>query len=181
MQAQELSQLALHHPLSPLDPSEITKCSQLISAAWPQNTELSFKTITLLEPPKRILVPYLEKEHNGLPREAIERKAFVTYYLRNTVSRNVRAFQTKLTSQNRFHEAIVNLSVGQIEHNVRLGPHVHGNLDAEEMFLVEKLVLEDESVKAEIAKLNLPTGTVVVADPWPYGETLWILFVSLRR
>lgn len=179
MQGQEHLGLAIHHPLSPLGPNEFTTCAQLISAAWPENTQLAFKTITLAEPPKRILVPYLETERSGLPRGVIDRKAFVTYYIRNTVSRAVRAFQTNLTSQDRFHEAILNLSTGQIERNVRLGPHIHGNLDAEEMLLVEKTVLEDESVKAEIAKLKLPTGTVVCAGPWPYGETStsWIPLV----
>jgi hypothetical protein len=29
--------------------------------------------------------------------------------------------------------------------------------------------MEDEAVKAEIAKLQLPEGTVVMADPWIYG------------
>ncbi len=35
--------------------------------------------------------------------------------------------------------------------------------------LVEKIALEDEGVKAEIAKLGLPKGTAVVSDPWIYG------------
>lgn len=35
---------------------------------------------------------------------------------------------------------------------------------------VEAAVLNDEKVKAEIAKLELPKGTVVVCDPWIYGE-----------
>lgn len=35
---------------------------------------------------------------------------------------------------------------------------------------VEKIALADEGVKAEIAKLQLPEGTVVISDPWPYGE-----------
>jgi hypothetical protein len=29
--------------------------------------------------------------------------------------------------------------------------------------------MEDEAVKAEIAKLQLPEGTVVCCDPWIYG------------
>ena len=87
MQGQELAELAFHHPLSPLDPNEITKCAGLIRAAWPKNIQVAFKTITLAEPPKRILVPYLQKEHNGLPRQVLDRKAFVTYYIRGTVSR----------------------------------------------------------------------------------------------
>ena len=35
---------------------------------------------------------------------------------------------------------------------------------------VERIALEDEAVKAEIAKLKLPEGAVVISDPWIYGE-----------
>lgn len=37
---------------------------------------------------------------------------------------------------------------------------------------MEKIALEDERVKAEIAKLNLPQGTVVLSDPWNYGTVI---------
>lgn len=57
-----------------------------------------------------------------------------------------------------------------MESNVRLGPNVHGNGDYEEILMVEKNALEDEGVKAAIAKLELPEGTVVCADPWIYGK-----------
>lgn len=46
---------------------------------------------------------------------------------------------------------------------------MHSNADGEEINLVEKLALEDEGVKAEIAKLQLPEGTVIISDPWIYG------------
>jgi primary-amine oxidase len=43
--------------------------------------------------------------------------------------------------------------------------------------MVEKIALEDEGVKAEIAKLKLPEGTVIISDPWIYGmlprKTSW--------
>jgi len=60
---------------------------------------------------------------------------------------------------------------------------VHGNGDYEELFLVEKNVLEDEGVRAEIAKLKLPEGAVVCADPWIYGQLSSPLpiFLSLTR
>jgi len=35
--------------------------------------------------------------------------------------------------------------------------------------LIEKNALGDEGVKAEIAKLRLPEGSVICADPWIYG------------
>jgi primary-amine oxidase len=59
-----------------------------------------------------------------------------------------------------------------VESNVRLGPNQHGNCDYEEIVMVEKKVLEDEGVKAELAKLQLPEGTAVCADPWIYGMAL---------
>lgn len=71
--------------------------------------------------------------------------------------------------QHKFHEAIVNLSQQRIESNVRLGPNVHGPGEWEEILMVEKIALEDERVKAEIAKLGLPEGTAVISDPWIYG------------
>jgi len=52
---------------------------------------------------------------------------------------------------------------------VRLGNNVHAPGDGEELTIIEKLALEDEGVKAEIAKLQLPEGSVVVCDPWIYG------------
>ena len=57
-----------------------------------------------------------------------------------------------------------------MESNVRLGPNNHGNGDYDEIIMVEKAALEHEKVKAEIAKLKLPEGTVVCADPWIYGK-----------
>lgn len=52
---------------------------------------------------------------------------------------------------------------------MKLGPNVHGPGDWEEILTVENVALQDESVKAEIAKLGLPEGTAIVSDPWIYG------------
>ena len=73
--------------------------------------------------------------------------------------------------QDKFHEAVVNLSTRTVETNVRLGPNEHGNGDYTEILMIEKNALEDEGVKAEIAKLQLPEGTVICADPWIYGKS----------
>lgn len=50
------------------------------------NVDLRFKVVTLEEPAKKSLIPYLEAEHGGKPVPRIDRRAFVAYYLRNTVS-----------------------------------------------------------------------------------------------
>jgi primary-amine oxidase len=36
--------------------------------------------------------------------------------------------------------------------------------------MIEKIALENEGVRAEIAKLKLPEGAVVICDPWIYGK-----------
>ena len=57
----------------------------------------------------------------------------------------------------------------KVEANFLLGPNKHGNGDAEEIIGIEKSILEDEAVRAEIAKLQLPKDTVIICDPWIYG------------
>lgn len=74
------------HPLGPLTADEISRSSALIRGQWPENTQFIFKILTLLEPPKAELVPYLEAEKAGETPKTIERKSQVVYYLRNTVS-----------------------------------------------------------------------------------------------
>jgi primary-amine oxidase len=74
------------HPLAPINASEIRHAASLISALWPKETDIHFKALTLDEPPKAELVPYLEAEFHGQSLPRIERKVFAAYYLRNTVS-----------------------------------------------------------------------------------------------
>ncbi|TGO73773.1 hypothetical protein BELL_0332g00030 [Botrytis elliptica] len=145
----------LEHPLGPLTAAEILQSSQIIKSSWPAEVTLQFKSITLEEPKKAELVPFLAAEHSGSALPKIDRRSFVVYYIKNT---------------DKLHEAIVNLSAGQVESNVRLGPNVHSGADSEELVAVELIALEDEGVKAAIAKLQLPEGTVVVCDPWIYGS-----------
>ena len=42
-------------------------------------------------------------------------------------------------------------------------------MDAGEILEFEQLAIEDEGVRAEIAKLKLPEGTKILCDPWIYG------------
>jgi primary-amine oxidase len=76
----------LQHPLGPLTANEISESASLIKGLWPNNTNIQFKSITLQEPSKADLVPFLEAEHAGQQTPAVERKSFVVYYIRNTVS-----------------------------------------------------------------------------------------------
>lgn len=74
------------HPLSPLTASEIVRAADFIRNRYPSSIKLQFKAVTLEEPEKSRLVPYLDAEHGGCRLPSIDRKAFVSYYIRNTVS-----------------------------------------------------------------------------------------------
>lgn len=79
----------LSHPLGPLSADEISQSSSLIRTQWPEGTGFHFKVVTLLEPPKAELVPFLAAEKAGETPKPIDRKSQVVYYLRTTVSRQV--------------------------------------------------------------------------------------------
>lgn len=75
------------HPLTPLSSVEIVSAAGIIRSLYPANTSLLFKAVTLQEPEKAATLKYLDAEHAGtaLPT-GIDRKAFIAYYIRNTVS-----------------------------------------------------------------------------------------------
>jgi len=68
-----------------LTADEIKESSRLIKEFWPSGTNLQFKSITLSEPKKSELVPFLAAEHAGQSTPTIERRSFIVYYIRNTV------------------------------------------------------------------------------------------------
>jgi len=76
------------HPLAPLTANEINIASGFVQNLWPAGTDLQFKAVTLQEPLKVEALQFLEAEHSGAPLPSIDRKAFVNYYLKNTVCFN---------------------------------------------------------------------------------------------
>ena len=73
------------HPLAPVSAEEIKQAVTFIRAQWPENTDLHFKSITLQEPAKAAVLPYIEAETSGQPLPSIDRRILVTYYIRKTV------------------------------------------------------------------------------------------------
>ena len=73
------------HPLAPLTSGEILQSRDLIQSLYSASTALLFKQITLQEPRKEELVPYFDGEHRGVQAQGIDRRAFINYYIRNTV------------------------------------------------------------------------------------------------
>jgi len=73
------------HPLAPIDATEIKQAVAHVRSQWPAGTDLHFKCITLQEPAKQEVVPYLDAEVAGATLPQIDRRVLVTYYIRKTV------------------------------------------------------------------------------------------------
>ncbi|KAI4594319.1 hypothetical protein KJ359_008342 [Pestalotiopsis sp. 9143b] len=141
---------AARHPLTSLSEEEINLTAKIVRGSYDAGTKLLFKGITLHEPSRKEMQQYRSDGGHYLP----PRKAWVNFYLTGTAS---------------FFEVIVDLSAGKVESSVEVPSHFHGPVDESEIITVEKIALEDPRTKAEIEKLQLPEGTVVVCDPWIWG------------
>ena len=149
------------HPLTPLLPDEIAACVAVLKAGFllPAGSEFQFKAVTLQEPAKASLLAWNEGAGGGGPKPP--RQGYLCYYIKGT---------------DRFYEALVELSSssapapGRLLSNTRVGAGMHGPADGPETIAVEQVALADAGVRAEIAKLQLPAGSLVRADPWIYGS-----------
>ncbi|EWC46648.1 hypothetical protein DRE_04135 [Drechslerella stenobrocha 248] len=139
------------HPFSPLTEQEIRDAAALLRKEH-STVDLHFKCISLREPEKELMKKWLKEPEDLKPK--IDRKAFVVFYFRRTPE---------------LFECIVNLSAESIERKTKL-EGFHSCADGEEVLQIERACLDDAGVQAEIEKLKLPSGTIVLADPWIYGS-----------
>ena len=120
--------------------------------------DLNFRFITLREPPKLLLIAWLDqcRQNAQSSVEALQRCARVQVVLRSERGRL------------ELHELIVDLDQGiVIESNHLEGKHSY--IDADYMKAVEQVCLADKNVQKEIELLELPDGATVVVEPWAYA------------
>ena len=144
------------HPFDPLSPAEITRVAAIVRAHFPGQAP-AFRFITLKEPAKQEMLPFLESEHKGLPATARPaRLSRVQIVLRGE------------NGANKLIELQVDLDSKQVVKSEHLVGR-HSYIDPEYMKLVESACLADSRVQEEIKKLKLPPSSTVVVEPWAYG------------
>lgn len=121
------------------------------------NHGLNFRVITLKEPPKNLMIEFLEREHRlkhggqAPPRCA-----------------RVEVIVKKPAQKPQLWEILVNLDEGKIEAKKHLeGKHTY--IDPSYMREVEKACLADKRVQEEIRSLDLPPGSTAIVEPWAYA------------
>lgn len=145
----------MHHPLDPLTPAEIGLTAKLVKEANPPNT-VHFKHITLIEPSKKVLRPYLAAERaNERRHAALTRRATALYYHRGTADLFV---------------ATVDLGSAKVEQLEKLDPRYLGHADMDEVVEVRDKCMSHPKVLERIRQYGLPDNFAVVCDTWPYGR-----------
>ncbi|KAJ5560173.1 hypothetical protein N7513_002572 [Penicillium frequentans] len=119
--------------------------------------QIAFKSISLIEPPKSDMIPYLELEHAGEPpasRPKLPRRVELLYYIKNT---------TKI------HEEIVSLDdKSELAHFSV--PSIHqGFMDALENRGGIEVVRQSKLWADALKELGLNDDIELLYDAWPHG------------
>lgn len=125
--------------------------------------DLNFRFITLREPLKENMVPFLEREHSHEQGSSASLAS-----LRPRRLARVQVVAKTQESRNQLHELLVDVDTGEVVSNLHLeGKHPY--IDAEYMKEVEVSCLADDGVQQEIKKLDIPACGTVVVEPWAYA------------
>lgn len=102
------------------------------------------------------MIHFLEKEHSGQPLDARPTR----------VARVQVVIHSEL--KNRLIELLVDLDHTTVIKQEHLAGR-HSYIDSEYMKSVEQACLADARIQEEIKKLKLPTGAIVIVEPWAYA------------
>lgn len=153
------------HPLDPISASEIASAVHAIRAhAKPslqeEGSRLWFKSVQLLDPPKKALAPYLDRWHAGeVHGDEFERRADLLV-------------GHKSSQETTWYEYTVCIprtgaaTVSQCE-RVPEGHHVPADMD--EMIAAQDALMSHPKFLEVIKSLDLPTDAKVLAEGWIYG------------
>lgn len=143
--------MAILHPLDPLTAGEVTKISSIVKQ-HEEDQALRFKHIAIIEPPESLLREYLTGERSGSKDFCIlPRKALALYYHRGTSN---------------WFLASINLSWRRVEKAELLDSRYHAQNDVDEVVMMRNLCLNHPKILEAVEKLDLPKGSILVADTW---------------
>lgn len=119
--------------------------------------EIVFRVVTLREPPKREMIPFLDSEHSASgPTTPPARVAKIQAYVGHPGTKK------------NFTEFMVDLGrMSILSREELVGKHSY--IDADYMRQVEEACLADPGVQEEIRSLKLPEGATAVVEPWAYA------------
>ncbi|EJT47730.1 hypothetical protein A1Q1_03416 [Trichosporon asahii var. asahii CBS 2479] len=150
-----------YHPLDPLSKDEVRAAThaikQYVDAQEKGEHRFWFKSIQLIDPPKTVLAPWLDRWHQGLPVQRLPRRAECLAGVKRPDSTSWYEFYVSLDGE------------AKVERAVQCPTDLHVPPDMAEMLAAEEALLKHPEFLAAIEKLGLPKHWKVVADGWIYG------------
>ncbi|KAI6845993.1 putative copper amine oxidase [Hortaea werneckii] len=148
------------HPLRLISDSEIFEARNILLETLRQSQtppSIRFKNITLHEPAKADLLPYLDAEASGTPAA-----------LRPFVPRCVEIIWSTV-NERIVHESIISLDANA--EVSRTGPQKgqHGSIDRYEAKSAAEKIVNHPEVQAAVKALGLAEDVTIACDPWMYG------------
>ncbi|KAF8847058.1 putative copper amine oxidase [Acephala macrosclerotiorum] len=147
------------HPLEPLTIEEVHSARDIV-LGFHTSSIIDFRSISLEEPPKAELQPFLDLERAckltaSTPKP--KRLARVNY---DVIGRDKVA---------KYYETLVDVRNGMKVSDEVIEKPTHAALTLSEFEELTKAVANSALFKEEVKKLNIPEGFEVVVEPWPYG------------
>ncbi|KAI7667820.1 putative copper amine oxidase, partial [Hortaea werneckii] len=148
------------HPLRLISDSEIFEARNILLETLRQGEtppSIRFKNITLHEPAKADLLPYLDAETLGTPAA-----------LRPFVPRCVEVIWSA-ANERIVHESIISLDANA--EVSRTGPQKgqHGSIDRYEAKSAAEKIVNHPEVREAVKALGLAENVTIACDPWMYG------------
>ncbi|KAF5027502.1 hypothetical protein F66182_397 [Fusarium sp. NRRL 66182] len=148
------------HPLAQLSRDEfITARNSVLNHHGP-GTSLFFRSISLQEPKKNDLVPFLIAEHDGGLSETTPRPA-----------RCAQVEYDMIGDSREYTRAIVDIAAEVVVCKAVLEQNAHPYFAPAEVEAFQGACVESEMFKDAMSEFVLPEGFAVCIDPWPYGGT----------
>ncbi|KAF4637092.1 hypothetical protein G7Y89_g994 [Cudoniella acicularis] len=145
----------LPHPLEQLSITESHIARDVVLKAYNKSV-IDFRTISLEEPAKSILKPFLDAENAGTLRSNSPRPPRLARVAYDVASEN-KVFQ--------FFETVVDVGAGEIVSQELIDSKHHAPLTMAEFDHLVKAVWESQLFKDTIAEFNIPEGFEVVVEP----------------
>ncbi|KAF8245817.1 hypothetical protein K440DRAFT_633127 [Wilcoxina mikolae CBS 423.85] len=148
------------HPLEQLSVEEVNRARGVIRKQRSAALSIVYRDITLEEPRKALLVPFLTAEHAGQLSSKTERPPRLAKVLYDVI-----AADKSLD----FCDSVVNVVTGQELSYAVVDKKFHAPLNMDEVELFPKVAMASPLFKEALAELILPENVHIVIDPWMYG------------
>ncbi|KAG5922084.1 hypothetical protein E4U53_003735 [Claviceps sorghi] len=163
------------HPLAQLSVDEFVKARDTIATLYGRSQSIFFRQISLEEPGKDSLVPFLEAEHAG---------AVTTETLRPTRQARVEYDLIK-PDKHEFVRSIIDLASGKVTSSDTAPasslPYLTASrekglsmlmaLHSDDFYQFSNHCASSDLFKDAMSEFSLPEGFEVTIDPWPYGAS----------